>query len=227
MDRLLRQVSSRSSWLFLSPVRSLSSLKGNSVDFQPHVLLNFRHPLKPRTDFPYDYHPRFPLPGEIGFGKRNESVSITNDSRAKGAEIRADDCSFAFRSDLRNLFSNYNTLTQPLTAITVVFRTKSDMSTWSTEVENERNELTKTFHRLARQVSSYLKSKNYWVDFIDPSNGKPYYASTTSDVLLETDERFRHLGFEIVDLGCCRVIEHFQYGQRSLSTSTFDLEFLF
>lgn len=218
MDRLLRQVSTRS-WLLLSPTRSLSSLKGNSFDFKPHVLLNCRHPLKSHTEFPYDHHPQFPLPGQIGFVKQNESIAISKTKKSLGklirancAEIRAFDCSLALRSDLKNLFSNYNTLTQPLTAITMVFHTKSDMSTWSTEVEHERNELMKTFHQLACEVSNYLRSKDYWVDFIDPSNGKPYYASTTTDILLETDERFRHLGIEIVDLGCCRAIEHFQYG---------------
>ncbi|CAF4320010.1 unnamed protein product, partial [Rotaria sp. Silwood2] len=52
----------------------------------------------------------------------------------------------------------------------------------------------------------------YCVDFIDPSNGKPYYGPSTSDALFETDERFRNFGINIVDLGCCRVIQHLQHG---------------
>lgn len=220
MDRLLRQVSSRS-WLFLSPTRSFSSLKQNYVEFKPHVLVNLRPQYNSAIDFTYEHHPRFPLPGQIGVVKsilREEKRK--NECRGKFInEMHAYDCSVALRSDLRNLFANYDTLSQPLTAITVVFRTKSDMSTWSTEVEEERNELIGKFNKFAREVSEYLKSNDYWVDFIDPSTGKPYYASNTSDVLWETDERFRHLGIEIVDLGCCRVIEHLQYGQLFFSLS--------
>jgi hypothetical protein len=60
----------------------------------------------------------------------------------------------------------------------------------------------------------YLKSKSYWGDFIDPSNGKPYYGPSTLNTLFETDERLRYFGINSVDLGCCRVVEHLQYGKR-------------
>jgi hypothetical protein len=86
------------------------------------------------------------------------------------------------------------------------------MSTWSMEVENERYQLTEQFIKLAYEISNYLNTKQYWVDFIDPSNGKPYYGPSTSDTLFETDDRFQHFGINIVDLGCCRVIEHLQHG---------------
>ncbi|CAF3454660.1 unnamed protein product, partial [Rotaria sp. Silwood2] len=49
--------------------------------------------------------------------------------------------------------------------------------------------------------------------FIDPLNGKPYYyVQSTSDTLFKIDEHFRYFGITIVDLGCCRVIEHLQHG---------------
>jgi len=86
------------------------------------------------------------------------------------------------------------------------------MSTWSMEVENERHQLTEEFIKVAHEISNYLNTKQYWVDFIDPSNGKPYYGPSTSDTLFETDERFRNFGINIIDLGCCRVIEHLQHG---------------
>ena len=54
--------------------------------------------------------------------------------------------------------------------------------------------------------------KQYWADFIDPSSGRPYYGPHTSDTLFETDERFRYFGINIVDLGCCRVVEHLEHG---------------
>ncbi|CAF3414562.1 unnamed protein product [Rotaria sp. Silwood1] len=191
---------------------------------------------------PYDFNTRFPLPGHIGFSYETKSISksfqekdsvkqllntnisllsrstnneqefLTKLMNYKNLEIRTYDCSSSLCSNLNNLFLNYDILTQPLTAITVIFKTNTDMSTWSMEVENERNQLTEKFNKLAQEISTYLNSKQYWVDFIDPSNGKPYYGPSTSDTLFETDERFRNFGINIVDLGCCRVIQHLQHG---------------
>jgi hypothetical protein len=141
---------------------------------------------------------------------KNEFLSklINNDN----LEIHAYDCPSLLRYELHRLFLNYNVLLQPLTAITIILKTNSDMSTLSTKVEEERNELTDQFIKLAHEVCAYLGGKQYWADFIDPSSGRPYYGPHTSDTLFETDERFRYFGINIVDLGCCRVVEHLQHG---------------
>ncbi|CAF2054641.1 unnamed protein product, partial [Rotaria magnacalcarata] len=60
-------------------------------------------------------------------------------------------------------------------------------------------------------MCAYLTGKQYWADFIDPSSGRPYYGPHTADTLFETDERYRYFGINIVDLGCCRVVEHLQH----------------
>jgi hypothetical protein len=127
-------------------------------------------------------------------------------------EIRAYDCPALLRYELHRLFLNYNVLMQPLTAITIILKTNSDMSAWSPKIEDERNELTDQFIKLAHEMCAYLGAKHYWADFIDPSSGRPYYGPHTSDTLFETDERFRYFGINIVDLGCCRVVEHLQHG---------------
>lgn len=149
--------------------------------------------------------------------KGKEQQVIKNEknfsSKFPNLEIRTYDCSASVRSALQHLFLNYDTLTQPLTAITVVFPTKFDMSTWSQDVENERQRLSEQFMDLAHDIANDLIAKQYWVDFIDPSTGKPYFGPSTSDSLLETDERCQHFGMNIVDLGCCRVIEHLQHGK--------------
>jgi hypothetical protein len=136
------------------------------------------------------------------------SKLITNEN----LEIRAYDCPSLLRYELHRLFLNYNVLMQPLTAITIILKSNSDMSSWSSKIEEERNELTDQFIKLAHEMCAYLGAKQYWADFIDPSSGRPYYGPHTSDTLFETDERFRYFGINIVDLGCCRVVEHSKHG---------------
>ena len=39
-----------------------------------------------------------------------------------------------------------------------------------------------------------------------------FYSPYSNSTLFETDDRFRHLGFDIVDLGCCKCIRHPYWG---------------
>jgi hypothetical protein len=142
----------------------------------------------------------------------NKTEFLSKLLKHENLEIRAYDCPSLLRYELHRLFLNYNVLMQPLTAITIILKTNSDMSTWSPKIEDERNELTDQFIKLAHEICAYLSAKQYWADFIDPSSGRPYYGPHTSDTLFETDERFRYFGINIVDLGCCRVVEHLQHG---------------
>ncbi|CAF3581421.1 unnamed protein product [Rotaria sordida] len=142
----------------------------------------------------------------------NKKEFLSNLINHDSLEVRAYDCPSLLRYELHRLFLNYNVLVQPLTAITIIWKTNSDMSAWSPKIEEERNELTDQFIKLAHEMCAYLAAKQYWADFIDPSSGRPYYGPHTSDTLFETDERFRYFGINIVDLGCCRVVEHLQHG---------------
>ncbi|TRY59292.1 hypothetical protein DNTS_016368, partial [Danionella cerebrum] len=83
--------------------------------------------------------------------------------------------------------------------VTVTQKTQNDMTAWTEQVDEEREEL------LAR-------NEGFWADFIDPSSGLAYFGSYTNNTLFETDERYRHLGFQIEDLGCCKVIRHIMWG---------------
>nr|XP_020515743.1 methylmalonic aciduria and homocystinuria type D homolog, mitochondrial-like isoform X2 [Labrus bergylta] len=97
-------------------------------------------------------------------------------------------------------------------AVTVTQRTKNDMSSWSSEVEEEREEMLHTFIDGAQQICLALQSEGFWADFIDPSSGLAFFGPYTNLPLFETDERYAQLGFRVDDLGCCKVIRHALWG---------------
>ena len=59
---------------------------------------------------------------------------------------------------------------------------------------------------------SILQVRLFWFQF---------YESHSSATLLETDESYAQLGFEIEDLGCCKVIRHKRWGTHAYVGSLF------
>jgi len=121
------------------------------------------------------------------------------------------------KKEVRSLFPGVSAFSSPnndVSVITMVQKTTNDMSTWSDQVENERESLTESFVGLAKEVCGRLKSDGYWADFIDPSAGVPYFGLHTNTTMFETDDKYRLLGFRIEDLGCCKVMCHKDFGRK-------------
>ncbi|CAG0886173.1 unnamed protein product [Darwinula stevensoni] len=140
-----------------------------------------------------------------------EVVPESKPMQPDSLECAAQECPKLLRKEFNDLFPDRNLKQGTLSLVTLSQKTLNDMSSWSSAVEEEREKLTSTFVDLAQELCSQLHSEGYWADFIDPSSGRPYLGAYTNATLFETDERFRHLGFEIEDLGCCKVISHHRW----------------
>lgn len=135
-------------------------------------------------------------------------------------ELTIQDCPDMIFKDFASLFPDLPTAGK-LTVVTITQRTKNDMSGWSMEVEEERDQLLSDFIVTATEICHLLKAHQYWCDFIDPSSGQPHFGPYTNTTFYETDERYRHLGFQIEDLGCCKVIYHKKWGSKVFVGSIF------
>lgn len=127
-------------------------------------------------------------------------------------ECKAQQCPDLVKKDFLDLFPGRNLKDGPLAVVTLSQKTQNDMSSWSEDMELEREELIDYFILAAEDICSSLQAEGYWADFIDPTSGRPYLGAFTNATLFEVDERYRYLGFLIEDLGCCKIISHRLWG---------------
>lgn len=128
-------------------------------------------------------------------------------------------CPELLRRDFESLFPEV--ANSKLMILTVTQKTEHDMTVWSEEVEVEREVLLEKFINGAKEICYALRAEGYWADFIDPSSGLAFFGPYTNNTLFETDERYRHLGFSVDDLGCCKVIRHSLWGTHVVVGSIF------
>lgn len=128
-------------------------------------------------------------------------------------------CPELLRRDFESLFPEMSN--SKLMILTVTQKTQNDMTVWSEEVETEREMLLEKFISGAKEICYALRAEGYWADFIDPSSGLAFFGPYTNNTLFETDERYRHLGFSVDDLGCCKVIRHSLWGTHVFVGSIF------
>ncbi|XP_018598789.2 metabolism of cobalamin associated Db isoform X2 [Scleropages formosus] len=119
-------------------------------------------------------------------------------------------CPQLLKKDFKSMFPEAPT--GEMTVVTVTQKTQNDMTAWSEEVGKERDQLLEKFISGATEICSALRNAGFWADFIDPSSGLAFFGCYTNNALFETDERYRHLGFYVEDLGCCKVIRHNLWG---------------
>jgi len=106
------------------------------------------------------------------------------------------------------------------TIVTLAIKTRNRMSAMSTEMLSERAECFELLIGRMQAFRDKLAVAGYWCDFIDPSSGAPFH-SDSATTFAETDDRVRTFGFEILELGCCRVTCHKTFGQCMVMTTAF------
>ncbi|KAM3607888.1 uncharacterized protein V6R79_015784 [Siganus canaliculatus] len=150
------------------------------------------------------------------FIDKDHSASSQNSSRAKHyfdkstVECAIQTCPELLKKDFRSMFPEAPS--SDMMVVTVTQKTANNMMSWCAAVEQEREQMLGRFIDGAKKICYALQRDGFWADFIDPSSGLAFFGSYTNNTLFETDERYRHLGFGIEDLGCCRVIRHSLWG---------------
>ncbi|KAE9556460.1 hypothetical protein FO519_000345 [Halicephalobus sp. NKZ332] len=136
-------------------------------------------------------------------------------------ELKAVACPKLLKKEIKYLFVDIDLSDRNVTVLNLTQKSDSDMTAWSPDMEVERMKLTASFIDSATAICQALKECGYWADFIDPSSGRPYLGKFTNACLFETDERYRQLGFQIEDLGCCKVIKHMLWGTHAFVGTIF------
>jgi len=134
-------------------------------------------------------------------------TSYLNDNNTVECKIQT--CPESLIKGFKSLFAELPIENAGLfTVITISQRTENDMTSWSEEVETEREALTGIFIDNAKEICLKIKKNGYWADFIEPSSGHAFYSSHRNETLFDTDDRLNQLGFQVEDLGCCKVLMH-------------------
>jgi len=118
------------------------------------------------------------------------------------------------------LFPDHDLQKEPHVIVTLALQTKHRQSAMSNEMLTERQERHGELVARMQAFKAHFDSEARWCDYIDPSSGEPVHASTSTN-LIECDERYRSLGFEILELGCCRALCNKRFGQCLVMTSAF------
>ncbi|KAF7642625.1 hypothetical protein LDENG_00254230, partial [Lucifuga dentata] len=125
-------------------------------------------------------------------------------------ECAIQSCPELLKKDFQSMFPD--SPSTGMMVVTITQKTQNDMTSWCAEVEKEREQMLDRFVVGATEICMALQGEGFWADFIDPASGLAFFGAYTNNTLFETDDRYRHLGFQMEDLGCCRVISHSLWG---------------
>mmetsp|Transcript_40492 Transcript_40492/g.126023 ORF Transcript_40492/g.126023 Transcript_40492/m.126023 type:complete len:176 (-) Transcript_40492:24-551(-) len=135
-------------------------------------------------------------------------------------EVRVHAVTRRLARNLDGLFPGHDLLKEPHVVVTLALQTQHRQTAMSTEMMEERQRYFKSLVERMQAFKEHFDADGRWCDFIDPSSGAPFHTDS-STTLLECDEVYRGLGFEILELGCCRAVCNEKFGQCLVMTSAF------
>eukprot|EP00927_Polykrikos_kofoidii_P068813 TRINITY_DN64157_c0_g1_i1.p1 TRINITY_DN64157_c0_g1~~TRINITY_DN64157_c0_g1_i1.p1 ORF type:complete len:211 (+),score=31.90 TRINITY_DN64157_c0_g1_i1:68-634(+) len=136
------------------------------------------------------------------------------------SEVRSKVITKSLAREFDGLFPGRDLVSKPHTIVTLSLRTSNPQTAVSSEMLEER---TEKFGILVKRMEAFQEAIHVggrWCDFIDPSTGAPS-KTDSSTTLIECDEVYRRLGFEVLELGCCRAVTSVRFGQYLVLTSAF------
>jgi len=136
-------------------------------------------------------------------------------------EWNAFECPSFLISTFKQIFPDADLSSKQLTIVPTWQQTKNDMSGYSDDTLQEREEKGLKFVKWGEQVCEELKKRNYWADLIDPQTALPHLSSRGGTTYMETDDAVYHLGYEIVDLGCCKIVCHKKWNTMAFLATLF------
>jgi len=153
-----------------------------------------------------------------------ESSPLPSDSStamvAREFEIRTYEVTRRLGRQFDGLFPGRNLGKSPHTIVVLCIKTRNRMSAMSSDMLEERTEHYELLIGRMQVFRDSLIAAGYWCDFMDPSSGAPFH-SDSATTFAESDDRVRSVGFEILELGCCRVACSKKYGQCMVMTTAF------
>lgn len=135
-------------------------------------------------------------------------------------EVRAKPINRRLARNFEGLFPSRDLLKEPHVIVTLALQTHHRQSAMSTEMIDERQGAFQKLMGRMQDFKVHFDDAGRWCDFIDPATGAPFFTDS-STTLSECDERYRALGFEILELGCCRCLCCERFGQCLVMTSSF------
>jgi len=107
----------------------------------------------------------------------------------------------------------------PNKIVAITIPTEHDMSFYSPEMDQERNEVCQILKAQLMDLSFYLEATGTYAEAIDPITGQ--YLSKQEKMatpICESDPRLGQLSsFRIEDVNCCSVLKHEKFGSKCIT----------
>lgn len=123
----------------------------------------------------------------------------------------------ALKKELGKLFGETDmtgkTKVDVQSVITISFKTENNMTSWSDEVSDERDQKLAEFYKIANNFVKVLSGYGEWADYIDPVEGKPWLAERSETTVEQSSKNFNEIEcLSVEDYGCCEMISHEKFG---------------